>query len=576
MEENRRVNVQSIREMFERCNNSSRNSSSRNSSTSSNNSNNSFNSCNNNGAIGSSRNGSPVEYDSGGFMLHNRINIKRSPAFRTGPKSLDLTEKRKPKAMEAPCKLVSNKSELCKLEICKSDCWRLEEALKAPLPTGPAPKKPPRTFLHNSCSSSNQLDSTGTSAAGSAATPEPGSTGSTGSSRSSPQRPARKKFTRTVDKPSVVANGPFILTRSKTESSLMGRGGHCGGSGRGGGGSGVRSGSRSDPADEAVREGPVRWLNPVQWNSYSSSNRFEDEDRRSGGLSKSLWYLADPPPSSLPAMPSAPPAIRRSRIPLSSKQQPPLKDSNVKCNQQVRSNWNTRSKSGEMLTKRCSYPQAQRGGGGGGGGGGVDRSLSKTQPSLDKHFYDEPAKEGGLHYMCSPIIQVADINNWNMDRTDESDADSEIVDLRSTQLVEDRKTYVRRVSSNVCDLRRDRPAVSGSSSSDPCSGLFETLLVGALYFDRQTQKHTPYIKCFYPKQSSVPSGVEHFCFPDLNQWPPPLAMAAEPYTIVLTDANGERMYGYCRRIVPEGAQTCIPITYCLISRHRAAGFYAKV
>ena len=53
-------------------------------------------------------------------------------------------------------------------------------------------------------------------------------------------------------------------------------------------------------------------------------------------------------------------------------------------------------------------------------------------------------------------------------------------------------------------------------------------------------------------------------------------MAAEPYTIVLTDANGERMYGYCRRIVPEGAQTCIPITYCLISRHRAAGFYAKV
>ena len=125
---------------------------------------------------------------------------RRSPAFRTGPKSLDLTEKRKPKATDTPCKLGSNKSEICKLEICKSDCWRIEEALKAPLPTGPAPKKPPRTFLHNSCS--NQLDSAGTSAAG-----------STGSSLNSPQRPARKKSNRFPEKPSV--NIDFIESLSK-------------------------------------------------------------------------------------------------------------------------------------------------------------------------------------------------------------------------------------------------------------------------------------------------------------------------------------------------------------------------
>jgi hypothetical protein len=70
--------------------------------------------------------------------------------------------------------------------------------------------------------------------------------------------------------------------------------------------------------------------------------------------------------------------------------------------------------------------------------------------------------------------------------------------------------------------------------------------------------------------------MEHFCFPDSTHWPPPLQTAGEPYTIVLTDSKGDRMYGYCRRVVPEGAQTCIPITYCLLSRHRAAGFYNKV
>jgi hypothetical protein len=70
--------------------------------------------------------------------------------------------------------------------------------------------------------------------------------------------------------------------------------------------------------------------------------------------------------------------------------------------------------------------------------------------------------------------------------------------------------------------------------------------------------------------------MEHFCFPDSTHWPPPLQTAGEPYTIVLTDSKGDRMYGYCRRVVPEGAQTCIPITYCLLSRHRAAEFYNKV
>ena len=77
-------------------------------------------------------------------------------------------------------------------------------------------------------------------------------------------------------------------------------------------------------------------------------------------------------------------------------------------------------------------------------------------------------------------------------------------------------------------------------------------------------------------QSAVATGVENFCFPDSTHWPPPLQTASEPYTIVLTDSKGDRMYGYCRRVVPEGAQTCIPITYCLLSRHRAAGFYNKV
>ena len=77
-------------------------------------------------------------------------------------------------------------------------------------------------------------------------------------------------------------------------------------------------------------------------------------------------------------------------------------------------------------------------------------------------------------------------------------------------------------------------------------------------------------------QVIVPNGVEQFCFPDSTNWPPPLQTASDPYTIVLTDSKGDRQYGYCRRVVPEGAHTCIPITYCILTRHRSAGFYNKV
>ena len=82
---------------------------------------------------------------------------------------------------------------------------------------------------------------------------------------------------------------------------------------------------------------------------------------------------------------------------------------------------------------------------------------------------------------------------------------------RKSQLVEDRKIYVRRVSSNVADLRKGlpltvspsrhvkpTPMTSSSNDTQPGAGLFETFLVVALYYDRQLHRHTPYIKSSYP------------------------------------------------------------------------------
>jgi len=457
--ESHRVNVQSIRDKFERCNN------------------------NNNIILNSNNTNNNISE----VLGHNRISIKRSPAFRTGTKtgavaSVAETVKRKPSDVEPvhrkpsvaePVKRKPSVAETVNRKpsvaepvtyVCKSSSIGLEEALKAPLPSGPAPKKPPRTFLYSSTCLS--LPDQGRNSLG----PEAGSV----SSGSSPQRPARRKSSRLLtkdvqevqEKPLVnqlpTRNGakPGAMMRSKTEPSLNGRGG--------------RGQVQRQVAELEQPKTESRWLNPVQWNSISPL------PARKSTLSKSMWSLtADPAPESLHQR-TRNVAIRRAKNPLS--------QSKVECNNQVRSSWHSLNKNVEAA-ERCSFAQ-----GPGVEGGRV--AGHRTPVVLEKHFYDSPSKEGDLHYMCSPIIEVADINSWNVDKTDESDADSEISDIRSNQIVEDRKIYIRRVSSNVCDLRRGRPrdVLGTSSGADPASGLFETLLVGALVFDRETHQYTPYIK----------------------------------------------------------------------------------
>lgn len=48
------------------------------------------------------------------------------------------------------------------------------------------------------------------------------------------------------------------------------------------------------------------------------------------------------------------------------------------------------------------------------------------------------------------------------------------------------------------------------------------------------------------------------------------------YSLVITSEAGDRKYGYCRRVQPEGAPICLPLAYCILTTHRASGFYFKV
>lgn len=51
---------------------------------------------------------------------------------------------------------------------------------------------------------------------------------------------------------------------------------------------------------------------------------------------------------------------------------------------------------------------------------------------------------------------------------------------------------------------------------------------------------------------------------------------AQCYSLVITDEHGRRTFGYCRRILPEGSENCLPLAYCIFSKHRAPRFYKRI
>ncbi|XP_012270875.1 uncharacterized protein LOC105694607 isoform X2 [Orussus abietinus] len=131
-------------------------------------------------------------------------------------------------------------------------------------------------------------------------------------------------------------------------------------------------------------------------------------------------------------------------------------------------------------------------------------------------------------------------------------------------LTEKRKHYVRRVSLRYFE-RQEIPV------TDRRDKLFEVCLLVELNLSTKQ----PYIKDKYPAYAKVPAWIENFCFPDASCWQPSDCEQNQPYSLVLMDERGNRRYGYCCRVKPEGGPI-LPLAYCLITRYRAGGFYYKV
>ncbi|XP_012880056.1 PREDICTED: DENN domain-containing protein 2D [Dipodomys ordii] len=116
---------------------------------------------------------------------------------------------------------------------------------------------------------------------------------------------------------------------------------------------------------------------------------------------------------------------------------------------------------------------------------------------------------------------------------------------------------------------------------------FEYLLVVSLKKKHSGDDYEPTITYQFPKRENLLRGQQEeeerllkaiplFCFPDGNEWAPLTEYPRETFSFVLTNVDGSRKIGYCRRLLPTGPGPRLPKVYCIISCIGSFGLFAKI
>uniref|UniRef100_A0A8C0RLD0 DENN domain containing 2D n=1 Tax=Canis lupus familiaris TaxID=9615 RepID=A0A8C0RLD0_CANLF len=116
---------------------------------------------------------------------------------------------------------------------------------------------------------------------------------------------------------------------------------------------------------------------------------------------------------------------------------------------------------------------------------------------------------------------------------------------------------------------------------------FEYLLVVSLKRKSSGDDYEPIIIYQFPKRENLLRGQQEeeerllgaiplFCFPDGNAWAPLTEYPRETFSFVLTNVDGSRKIGYCRRLLPAGRGPRLPKVYCIISCIGCFGLFSKI
>lgn len=147
----------------------------------------------------------------------------------------------------------------------------------------------------------------------------------------------------------------------------------------------------------------------------------------------------------------------------------------------------------------------------------------------------------------------------------------------SKQLTE---MFTQMINDNDCRFRERCRYVR--MKSVPSEKLLDALLLIGIDTQLDSATKVPYVKAKYTQPLiEIPSNIERLVFPDADNWPPTTTSHGSLrqynyFTTVLTRNSGDRSYAYCRRLLPEGSSFCLPLTYVILTGNDDTVFYHKI
>nr|XP_020444536.1 DENN domain-containing protein 2D isoform X2 [Monopterus albus] len=116
---------------------------------------------------------------------------------------------------------------------------------------------------------------------------------------------------------------------------------------------------------------------------------------------------------------------------------------------------------------------------------------------------------------------------------------------------------------------------------------FEYLVVVSLNKTKDGSGYEPQITYQFPKRDGMAKfqkeeeektlkAITLFCFPEGISWAPLTEYHSETFSFVLTEIDGSRRNGYCRRLLPGGKGARPPEAYCIISSLACFGLFSKI
>ncbi|KAK3101747.1 hypothetical protein FSP39_006091 [Pinctada imbricata] len=109
--------------------------------------------------------------------------------------------------------------------------------------------------------------------------------------------------------------------------------------------------------------------------------------------------------------------------------------------------------------------------------------------------------------------------------------------------------------------------------------LFEFCLIVGLEAKEDQSGFIPKVIYKFPAHVDCNVSIPEFCFPDAEEFDVKMASPAAPsesYSFVLTNVDAERVFGYCRRVVPFSSRDHLPEVMCIISPVDAFSMYSEL